>query len=101
MGLTSPDNPMIDALRLSEVGLFEVALTAGTTGLSWMATGIALHYLRRNAILDHPNERSSHKIPTPRGGGWGIMLTLLPVLALIGWIVGSFDRVLPAFAGAV
>ena len=87
---------MIDAL-----GLFEVALLAGTAGLSWMATGIVLHYLRRNAILDHPNERSSHKIPTPRGGGWGIMLTLLPAIALIGWIVGNFDRVLPAFAGAV
>ncbi|GEO38739.1 UDP-N-acetylmuramyl pentapeptide phosphotransferase/UDP-N-acetylglucosamine-1-phosphate transferase [Skermanella aerolata] len=87
---------MIDAL-----GLFEVALLAGTAGLSWMATGAVLHYLRRNAILDHPNERSSHKIPTPRGGGWGIMLTLLPAMALIGWIVGHFDHVLPAFAGAV
>jgi UDP-N-acetylmuramyl pentapeptide phosphotransferase/UDP-N-acetylglucosamine-1-phosphate transferase len=87
---------MIDAL-----GLFEVALLAGTAGLSWMATGIVLHYLRRNAILDHPNERSSHKIPTPRGGGWGIMLTLLPAMALIGWIVGHFDHVLPAIAGSV
>ena len=87
---------MIDAL-----GLFEVALLAGTAVLSWMATGIALHYLRRNAILDHPNERSSHKIPTPRGGGWGIMLTLLPAMALIGWIVGHFDHVLPATAGAI
>ena len=96
MGLFGPDILMIDAL-----GLFEVALLAGTAGLSWMATGMVLHYLRRNAILDHPNERSSHKIPTPRGGGWGIMLALLPAMALIGWIVGSFDRVLPAFAGAV
>ena len=86
---------MIDAL-----GLFEIALLGGTACLSWMATGIVLHYLRRNAILDHPNERSSHKVPTPRGGGWGIMLTLLPTMALIGWIVDRFDHVLPAFAGA-
>jgi len=100
MGLTSPDTPMIDAPGLFEVGLFEVALLAGTAGLSWMATGVVLHYLRRNAILDHPNERSSHKIPTPRGGGWGIMLTLLPALVLIGWIVGNFDRILPILAGA-
>ena len=83
---------MIDAL-----GLFEIALLGGTACLSWMATGIVLHYLRRNAILDHPNERSSHKVPTPRGGGWGIMLTLLPTMALIGWIVDRFDHVLPAF----
>lgn len=93
--MTGPDTLMIDAL-----GLFEVALLGGTACLSWMATGIVLHYLRRNAILDHPNERSSHKVPTPRGGGWGIMLTLLPAMALIGWIVGHFDNVLPAFAGA-
>jgi UDP-N-acetylmuramyl pentapeptide phosphotransferase/UDP-N-acetylglucosamine-1-phosphate transferase len=86
---------MIDAL-----GLFEAALFAGTACLSWMATGIVLHYLRHNAILDHPNERSSHKIPTPRGGGWGIMLALLPAMALVGWIVGSFDRIAPALLGA-
>ncbi|QQP90247.1 glycosyltransferase family 4 protein [Skermanella sp. TT6] len=86
---------MTDAL-----GLFETALLAGTAALSYMATGMALHYLRRNAILDLPNERSSHTVPTPRGGGWGIVATLLPAFALIGWIIGSFDRIGPVLAGA-
>jgi len=36
-----------------------------------------LAVLRRRAILDHPNERSSHRVPTPRGGGWAVV----PVLA--------------------
>jgi UDP-N-acetylmuramyl pentapeptide phosphotransferase/UDP-N-acetylglucosamine-1-phosphate transferase len=92
---------MPNALMFDVIGLFEIALFAGVTALSHMATGVALHYLRRNAILDHPNERSSHKIPTPRGGGWGIMATLLPALILIGWIIGSFERVAPVLAGAI
>jgi Fuc2NAc and GlcNAc transferase len=31
-------------------------------------------YARRQAILDMPNERSSHSIPTPRGGGLAIVI---------------------------
>ena len=29
------------------------------------------------ALLDHPNERSSHKIPVPRGGGWAVVIVLV------------------------
>src|SRR5258706_2665682 len=46
--------------------------------LSWLATGAVLRQLRRRAIVDWPNERSSHAIPTPRGGGIGILAALLP-----------------------
>ncbi len=31
----------------------------------------------RHQILDHPNERSSHSIPTPRGGGLAIVILVL------------------------
>lgn len=76
----------------------------GTFLASWLLTGRVLAYLRRRAILDHPNDRSSHSIPTPRGGGWGVMLTLLPAWALIALTgVGGSDgglRVLPILAGA-
>jgi UDP-N-acetylmuramyl pentapeptide phosphotransferase/UDP-N-acetylglucosamine-1-phosphate transferase len=44
-------------------------------------TRAALAWLRRKAILDHPNERSSHCRPTPRGGG----LAVTPVI-LLSWI---------------
>jgi UDP-N-acetylmuramyl pentapeptide phosphotransferase/UDP-N-acetylglucosamine-1-phosphate transferase len=50
------------------------------------ATGGILTILRRRAILDHPNERSSHDVPTPRGGG----LALLPVL-IAAWIAVGLD----------
>lgn len=36
---------------------------------SWFGTKLFVLYARRHAILDLPNERSSHLIPTPRGGG--------------------------------
>jgi len=42
---------------------------------------ISVFYVRRLAvrhqILDHPNERSSHSIPMPRGGGLAIVILVL------------------------
>jgi UDP-N-acetylmuramyl pentapeptide phosphotransferase/UDP-N-acetylglucosamine-1-phosphate transferase len=45
---------------------------------SAILTGIAVRILRHRAILDRPNARSLHTQPTPRGGGWAIVLTMLP-----------------------
>jgi UDP-N-acetylmuramyl pentapeptide phosphotransferase/UDP-N-acetylglucosamine-1-phosphate transferase len=59
--------------------------------VSWLATGLVLQALRRAAILDRPNERSSHAIPTPRGGGLAIMATILPAWAVIA-LAGYTDR---------
>ena len=67
--------------------------------LSWALTGRVLAYLRHRAILDHPNDRSSHSIPTPRGGGWGVMLTVLPVWFLIGAWTGDLGHALPVLIG--
>ena len=50
---------------------------------SWAGTGLAHRLLRRHAILDHPNPRSSHVLPTPRGGGIGVMLVLLPIWGIL------------------
>jgi UDP-N-acetylmuramyl pentapeptide phosphotransferase/UDP-N-acetylglucosamine-1-phosphate transferase len=49
-----------------------------------VTTGLVTRVLKRRAILDHPNERSSHAVPTPRGGGWGILLVLVPGWAALG-----------------
>ena len=41
--------------------------------------------LIRRSILDQPNERSSHSVPTPRGGGIAIAgVTLLSALLILG-----------------
>lgn len=57
--------------------------------LSAVATGFlvaaAIAWLvREAAILDHPNGRSSHAAPTPRGGGLGILAGFLAAIALAG-----------------
>jgi UDP-N-acetylmuramyl pentapeptide phosphotransferase/UDP-N-acetylglucosamine-1-phosphate transferase len=44
--------------------------------VSFAASGGLAGYLRRRAILDHPNERSSHAVPTPHGGGLAVIAVL-------------------------
>ena len=61
-----------------------------STLLGILLTGAVTRYLRQRAILDHPNERSSHAVPPPRGGGWGILLVLVPAWAECGvtpWVL--------------
>jgi Fuc2NAc and GlcNAc transferase len=51
--------------------------------LSWLLTRLLRSYALRANMLDHPNERSSHRVPTPRGGGVAIVLSFLAVTALL------------------
>jgi len=44
------------------------------TILSYFLVYLIRRYAERRQILDHPNERSSHVIPTPRGGGLAIVV---------------------------
>jgi len=50
--------------------------------LALVLTGFVKRALLQRAVLDIPNDRSSHKIPVPRGGGWALVGLLLP--AMIG-----------------
>ncbi|WP_310438743.1 glycosyltransferase family 4 protein [Sulfuricurvum sp.] len=50
-------------------------LCCGVFLLSALLTWAIKYYAIRQAILDHPNERSSHTLPTPRGGGLAIVIT--------------------------
>jgi UDP-N-acetylmuramyl pentapeptide phosphotransferase/UDP-N-acetylglucosamine-1-phosphate transferase len=62
-----------------------------TYPLSRFATGRVVRFLRRRAVLDHPNDRSSHVQPTPRGGGIAVIAILV-----ITW--GHFGVLVPAVA---
>lgn len=48
-------------------------------------------------VLDIPNERSSHVVATPRGGGISIVLTTLPALV----VLGTFGLTGPALVSAL
>jgi Fuc2NAc and GlcNAc transferase len=49
-----------------------------------------LLYLNKKGVLDIPNERSSHKIPTPRGGGVGIVLGVVISAIIFTLITGEY-----------
>jgi len=55
--------------------IFVVAFPA-----SALVTALLRAYLLRQKVLDIPNVRSSHSVPTPRGGGVGIVLIFLLVV---------------------
>lgn len=51
-----------------------------------LGTGLVMGLLQRRKILDHPNPRSSHSSPTPRGGGIAVI-----VVILFNWAIFSFS----------
>jgi len=53
--------------------------------LSCAATRGLLELLRRGAVLDHPNDRSSHAVPTPRGGGLAVVVAV--TVTGLGWAI--------------
>jgi Fuc2NAc and GlcNAc transferase len=75
-----------------------VIVMAGT--VSWMLTGLLRRYALARSLLDVPNARSSHSVPTPRGGGVAIVLAFLgalPWFVYAGWLP---HRAAIGFAGA-
>jgi UDP-N-acetylmuramyl pentapeptide phosphotransferase/UDP-N-acetylglucosamine-1-phosphate transferase len=61
-----------------------VAIAAAAAFLSAGATRALIPLLRRRGILDRPNERSSHGVATPRGGGVAVTGSVLLVWAALG-----------------
>ncbi|MBA1275224.1 MraY family glycosyltransferase [Stutzerimonas azotifigens] len=50
---------------------------------SWVLTGLVRRYALARSLFDIPNARSSHTLPTPRGGGVAIVVTFLVTLPLL------------------
>lgn len=59
---------------------------------SLVLTGMLRRYALTNSVIDIPNARSSHSLPTPRGGGMAIVLSFLvvtPILGVLGLVSWS------------
>ncbi|WP_339504579.1 MraY family glycosyltransferase [Pseudomonas sp. RL_105y_Pfl2_101] len=57
--------------------------------VSFLTTWLLRRYALARSIIDVPNARSSHTVPTPRGGGLAIVLSFLlalPLLALADFL---------------
>lgn len=67
--------------------VLSVIVSGGAFAACWAGTGAARTLLRRHAVLDIPNERSSHVAPTPRGGGVAVIAVLLAAW-LVLWLSG-------------
>lgn len=50
---------------------------------SWILTWVIRRYALAKNIIDHPNHRSSHSVPTPRGGGLAFVFVFLMILAYL------------------
>lgn len=67
---------------------------------SFLGTACLRAYALQRNILDIPNQRSSHSIPTPRGGGVAIVLSFSCALPMLVLGFGVSFSVALAFAGA-
>ncbi|WP_457981129.1 glycosyltransferase family 4 protein [Ectopseudomonas composti] len=56
-------------------------------GASFLMTMFYRNFALNRSLLDIPNARSSHLVPTPRGGGVAIVLSFLLVTPLGLWIL--------------
>lgn len=71
--------------------------------LSAVMTGIVRQYALKKNVMDVANERSMHKVPTPRGGGLAIaVIFLLGVLVqtVAGWLPWNQGGAI-LFAGSI
>lgn len=60
-----------------------ILIVIGIFLLSFMLTWLVRKWAIYKDILDHPNDRSSHTIPTPRGGGIAIVVAFYTGLILL------------------
>lgn len=82
-----------------ELGWF-CATAVVSTALTWIARRRAI----ARGLLDVPNARSSHTLPTPRGGGVGfvsVILTSMLILKLSGSLISEIVVGLAACSGAI
>jgi len=63
-------------------------------GASFVVSLVMTGFVRKAALthklLDTPNSRSSHQVPTPRGGGLAIVVAVL-LAAAAAWLSGAAD----------
>jgi UDP-N-acetylmuramyl pentapeptide phosphotransferase/UDP-N-acetylglucosamine-1-phosphate transferase len=68
-----------------------VTVAVATGLLTCLTTRVLIPILARREILDHPNQRSSHQVATPRGGGIAVIASVL-----LAWIVLARSESVPS-----
>lgn len=73
--------------------LFVLIALAGT----WLAR----RYAVRRRLFDHPGERRSHRLATPRGGGIAIVAAMLVAVVALAWAAPGSTRLLVAIGAGL
>ena len=86
--------------------MYTAMLLISTFVLSFVLAGAIRKYALAKSLIDVPNERSSHKVPTPRGGGLGMVAAYMVFGVAINLILdisttGLLVALVPAFAAAL
>jgi Fuc2NAc and GlcNAc transferase len=68
--------------------------------ISVIGTGVIRRYAMRRGVMDIPNARSSHSIPTPRGGGVAIVVAFLLGIVTLSWLGALTTAQASALTGA-
>ena len=73
----------------SPLSLVAVLAPVGLLTCWWLTTRVR-RYALAVRLFDHPNERSSHTVPTPRGGGLAIVCSFVALVIALG-ATGTLD----------
>ena len=76
-----------------------LAVLALGCAVSWALTSSVRRYALHAKLLDHPNARSSHSVPTPRGGGVAIVASYLAIVAILALTHDANPRLAAALLG--
>lgn len=69
--------------------------------IALIGTWLARRYAVRRRLLDHPGERRSHRLATPRGGGIAIVVAMLVAIAMLSRVDAGTSRLLYAIAAGL
>jgi len=84
---------------INGLGQRDLLLATGAFLVSAGLSALVARYAVARSLLDVPNERSSHSVPTPRGGGLAIVLVVMIGLAVLAATGELALRSAVAFAG--
>ena len=73
-------------VAMSDLPLNACITFLGAAVAVWLLSFPIIRGLKARQVLDRPNERSSHAVPTPRGGGLALVCVLIPALLFVYWI---------------
>jgi Fuc2NAc and GlcNAc transferase len=77
-----------------------LGIAATSLSSSFFVTYLCKVVALKKGVMDVPNSRSSHHLPTPRGGGWGIFFGVMASVCVLSWQEVIDLKLLLPFMGA-